>query len=244
MKHLLTILCLATLCFSCQDRRIGGITIEVEGTVFTDSTETEPLVGAEVILLEDNSPIITLILFGNNFEVVDQAITDSAGNYSLTTTSEKDMSYFVWLKPDIFHYASPQKNRINLSERRPNTVDLFPEDLVPVSLVISSDSLSDQNLEKFAGRFILDAYHTYRGGEENFNRLDFTTAIFHESDMTWSGDTIIPLYVDTTYTLDIELFPWSTSTQSSFDLYDLFWKGSLRYLEPKDTLEINLQRHR
>ncbi|MDP5169454.1 MAG: carboxypeptidase-like regulatory domain-containing protein [Bacteroidia bacterium] len=231
MRKLCILLLVSSFLLSCNRNGRVGVLVEVSGRVFTDSTHTVPVAGAEVALVEFSSFVFSRRYYDEDNTV----LTDSQGNYSLTTISEEYESYAVWLKPDLFSSASASRVE-RLREWEPNVVDLHHVDPIMLKIELIGDSICEGgSLNEISGTLILE-------GEQQLDLFEFGYFIEEEIPLTWSQDTTISLFVGPGTSLIMELRPDSRSlTCTSY--HGLVWNERRFPQVITDSMTIRLQRY-
>lgn len=228
MKHTLLFFSILASLLSCTRPR-GGVPIEVSGRLFTDSTRTETVAGAEVVLLKASS-----VLFSRNYyEEVETSVTDSLGNYFLTTITEEDKRYNVWAKPDVQKYASGQ-NPPHVSEWKRNTIDFEYVQPIVLNIELIGDSIYDIVPGRIEGMLSIDGFQSL-----DYFALGFP--IEESLPLSWTQDTVISLFLGPRSTLSISFTPQPNSSGGNDD-YRLTWNEEYVYEQVDSTMTIRLKR--
>lgn len=194
----LTLLFLISLS-SCRDR--PGLIVEVTGRVFADSAMTIPVEGAEVVIL--NRRKMNRQIFSDRYVEDMSGFTDSTGAYTVIATSQEDLEYYTWVKPNALNNTS-SKNFPKLKEWKVNEEDfvlknplIYTINLKPDSLYYSPQSLMNQKI------FITGDHRIIAPGlrRQRENEMEF--------DITWRGDTTLHLILekDTWYSINMGFEP-------------------------------------
>lgn len=231
MKKLLILFLTAFCISSCNRNNQVGVLVEVSGRVFFDSSHIEPVVGAEVVLLEYSSFFLSQRIYVEDNSI----LTDSLGNYSLSTISEESENYAVWLKPDLFTRASDSVTL--LKEWEPNTVDLGYVSPIVLDIELIGDSICEEIPDKISG------YLKVRG-EQELKYFHLGYLIDEQIPLTWSRDTIVTLSIGSGTSLAIDFFPnVSSSVGNCYNGLTSRPRGEPYWYQPIDSsMTIRLKR--
>lgn len=222
MKKILILLLISVCIFSCNRNNRVGVVVEVNGRVYSDAAHTQPVVGAEVVLLEYSS-----FFFSRRYYEEDNSVlTDSLGNYSLSTISEESQDYVVWLKPDLFSTASDSV-LTSVREWEPNTIDLEYVSPIELNIELMGDSICEEFPDKINGYLCVE-------GEQRLNFPHIEFWIEEQIPLRWSQDTVVSLLIGPGTSLRIDFVPdASASVGNCFDVLtsrpqdESFWYQSI-----------------
>lgn len=228
MKNTLILISIIASLLSCSRAR-GDVPIEVSGKVFTDSTHSEIVAGAEVVLLSASS-----VLFSRNYyEEVESTQTDSMGNYFLTTVTEEDQRYYVWPKPDLFKYTSGSNTPI-VNEWKRNSIDLEYVSPIILNIELIGDSICDQVPGQIEGMLSMDIF-------QSLDYFSFGYSIEESIPLSWTQDTVISLLLGPATSLSIQFIPQVSSSGGNC-YHGVTWKEEYVYEQIDSTMTIRLKR--